>query len=108
MLKCYRGVGSFARPDVVRGFWSRPDAHFEVSHTLGWEIPNRDNALIECGMSERAIGLTGFTGCALWIEPELDLAMIMMSNRIHPSRSNRKIVAFRQELFRTVLAAVRH
>lgn len=105
LLKCFRGSGTFLRRQTVKGFWARPDAHFELSHTLGWEIPNRDNGLLEVGFSESAVGVTSFTGCALWIEPEKDLALVLMTNRIHPSRSNRKIVAFRQELFRTVLAA---
>jgi CubicO group peptidase (beta-lactamase class C family) len=107
MLKCYRGAGTFLRKQTVKGFWTRPEAHFELTHTLGWELPNRDNGFLEVGFSDHAVGITAFTGCTLFLEPERDLALILMTNRIHPNRSNRKIVAFRQELFRTVLASAR-
>ena len=107
LLKCYRGAGTFLRQQTVKGFWARPDAHFELTHALGWELPNRDNGFLEVGFSDNAVGITAFTGCTLFLEPERDLALVLMTNRIHPSRSNRKIVAFRQELFRTVLASAR-
>jgi CubicO group peptidase (beta-lactamase class C family) len=107
LLKCYRGAGTFLRKQTVKGFWARPDAHFELTHTLGWELPNRDNGFLEVGFSDQAVGITAFTGCTLFLEPERDLALVLMTNRIHPSRSNRKIVAFRQELFRTVLTSAR-
>ncbi len=107
MLRCYRGNGSFLRPQTVRGFFARPEASFDLTHTLGWELPNRDNGLTDVGFSDHAVGSTGFTGCALWLDPDKDLSIVLMSNRIHPNRSNRKIFAFRQELFRTVLNAFR-
>lgn len=107
LLRCYRGGGSFFRPQTVRGFLARPEANFDLTHTLGWELPNRDNGFTEVGFGENAVGVTGFTGCALWLDPDKDLAVVLMSNRIHPNRSNRKIFGFRQELFRTVLSAFR-
>ena len=35
-------------------------------------------------MSDRAFGHGGFTGTAMWIDPELDLFVIFLSNRVHP------------------------
>lgn len=107
MLRCYRGSGSFLRTQTVRGFLTRPEAHFDISYTLGWEVPNRDNGFLDVGFSDQAVGMTGFTGCALWLEPAKDLSIVLMSNRVHPSRSNRKILGFRQELFRSILSAFR-
>jgi serine-type D-Ala-D-Ala carboxypeptidase len=74
---------------------------------LGWELPNRENGLTDVGFSEQAVGVTGFTGCALWLEPNKQLAITLMSNRVHPSRSNRKILGFRQEVLRTILSTFR-
>jgi CubicO group peptidase (beta-lactamase class C family) len=34
-------------------------------------------------MGERAFGHTGFTGTSIWIDPERDLFVIVLSNRIH-------------------------
>ena len=36
-------------------------------------------------MSTSAYGHGGFTGTALWIDPDLDLFVIFLSNRVHPN-----------------------
>jgi uncharacterized protein YbbC (DUF1343 family)/CubicO group peptidase (beta-lactamase class C family) len=52
---------------------------------LGWD--NRSAYSTNRGelLSPRAIGHGGFTGTAMWIDPELDLFVIFLSNRVHPS-----------------------
>ncbi|HEX6961728.1 MAG TPA: exo-beta-N-acetylmuramidase NamZ domain-containing protein [Lacipirellula sp.] len=51
---------------------------------LGWD--NRTGYSTNRGelMSDRAFGHGGFTGTAMWIDPELDLFVIFLSNRLHP------------------------
>jgi len=52
---------------------------------LGWD--NRSAFSTNRGefLSSQAIGHGGFTGTAMWIDPELDLFVIFLSNRVHPS-----------------------
>jgi CubicO group peptidase (beta-lactamase class C family) len=52
---------------------------------LGWETCAGGAS---CGqhMSERAFGHTGFTGTSLWIDPDQDLFVIVLTNRIHERR----------------------
>lgn len=54
---------------------------------LGWD--NRSAYSTNRGefLSPRAIGHGGFTGTAMWIDPELDLFVIFLSNRVHPDGS---------------------
>lgn len=54
---------------------------------LGWD--NRSAYSTNRGelLSSRAIGHGGFTGTAMWIDPELDLFVIFLSNRVHPDGS---------------------
>jgi CubicO group peptidase (beta-lactamase class C family) len=35
-------------------------------------------------MGQRAFGHTGFTGTSIWIDPELDLVVVLLTNRVHP------------------------
>ncbi|WP_102126324.1 serine hydrolase domain-containing protein [Deinococcus planocerae] len=57
-----------------------------------------------CG--ERAFGHTGFTGTGLWVEPELGLAWVLLTNRVHPSRHGTlDIQALRRAVGNTLLAA---
>ena len=46
-----------------------------------------------CGtqLSPTAIGHTGFTGTSLWIDWERDLYVVLLTNRVHPTRANEAI-----------------
>jgi CubicO group peptidase (beta-lactamase class C family) len=61
-----------------------------------------------CGtrMSAAAIGHTGFTGTSLWIDPENDIYVVLLTNRVHPSRANEKILAVRPTFHDLVMASV--
>ncbi len=51
---------------------------------LGWDKRSRFSANRGELFSAAAFGHGGFTGTALWIDPDLDLFVIFLSNRVHP------------------------
>ncbi len=64
---------------------------------LGFDKPERDNATRKdpypsALVSPGTFGHTGFTGTAAWADPENGLIFIFLSNRIHPSSTNRKLI----------------
>jgi uncharacterized protein YbbC (DUF1343 family) len=52
---------------------------------LGWDMQTGYSANKGETMSSSAFGHGGFTGTGIWIDPELDLFVIFLSNRIHPN-----------------------
>lgn len=62
---------------------------------LGWDKPNmeRRKEAPEISISAHAFGHTGFTGTAVWADPEYDLVYIFLSNRIHPDPENTKLMS---------------
>ncbi|MBL8756179.1 MAG: serine hydrolase [Planctomycetes bacterium] len=52
-------------------------------------------------------GHTGFTGTSLWCCPRHDLCVVLLTNRVHPTRVNNKITAVRRAVHDAVLAALR-
>ena len=42
-------------------------------------------------MPASAFGHTGFTGTSLWIDPERQLVIVLLSNRVHPTRDNARL-----------------
>ena len=58
------------------------------SRALGWDTMLPTSS---CGtlMSPTAIGHTGFTGTSLWIDWERDLYVVLLTNRVHPTRDQR-------------------
>ena len=57
------------------------------SRAIGWDTMLPTSS---CGtkLSASAIGHTGFTGTSLWIDPAKNLYVVILSNRVHPSRDN--------------------
>jgi CubicO group peptidase (beta-lactamase class C family) len=51
---------------------------------LGWDMRTGYSSNRGSGFSDRAFGHGGFTGTSLWIDPQLDLTVIFLSNRVHP------------------------
>jgi CubicO group peptidase (beta-lactamase class C family) len=52
---------------------------------LGWDIPNEPSSG-GVYLSDNSYGHTGFTGTSLWIDPENELFVILLTNAIHPHR----------------------
>jgi beta-N-acetylhexosaminidase len=73
------------------------------SRALGWDTPDGSNSAGSL-LSARAFGHTGFTGTSMWIDPERRLFVILLTNRVHPTRENNAIRAVR----RSVADAVVH
>jgi beta-glucosidase-like glycosyl hydrolase/CubicO group peptidase (beta-lactamase class C family) len=90
-------------PDVLAEFTSRYDA--TSSRALGWDTPSGVSSAGD-NLSARAFGHTGFTGTSLWLDLELDLWVVLLTNRVHPSRENEKHVALRRAVHDAVALAI--
>lgn len=106
ILRVFRAESSYLGQDTLKAFWCKPDVDSDLGWLHGWDSISRENNMIESGLSPRAVGINGFTGCSLWLEPEMDLEIILLSNRVHLGRSNKKIVNFRPELHRNILSVI--
>jgi CubicO group peptidase (beta-lactamase class C family) len=59
------------------------------SRALGWDTPS-DQSSAGTLMSAQSFGHTGFTGTSIWIDPTRDLVVVVLSNRVHPTRANNR------------------
>ena len=75
------------------------------SRALGWDtmLPTSSCGT---GLSPRAIGHTGFTGTSLWIDPEQDLYMVLLTNRVHPTRDNNALQRVRRGVHDAIVESV--
>ncbi|MDQ3674706.1 MAG: beta-lactamase family protein, partial [Gemmatimonadota bacterium] len=56
--------------------------------------------------SPRSFGHTGFTGTSIWIDPERGLYVVVLTNRVNPTRANMRHEALRRDIADAVQAAV--
>jgi CubicO group peptidase (beta-lactamase class C family) len=75
------------------------------NRALGWEVPDGTNSAGHL-MSNRAFGHTGFTGTSIWIDPARDLFVILLSNRVDPTRDNPRLGPVRVALADAVITVV--
>jgi CubicO group peptidase (beta-lactamase class C family) len=73
---------------------------------LGFALWSPDPTASGHPFSTRAFGHTGFTGTSLWIDPERELVVALLTNEVYHGRANRRIGALRSALHRAVVAAV--
>jgi CubicO group peptidase (beta-lactamase class C family) len=57
-------------------------------------------------LTDESYGHTGFTGTSIWIDPELDLWVVLLTNRVHPTRENQKHVALRRAVHDAAAQAI--
>jgi len=75
------------------------------ARTLGWAVPT-PGGLSGHYFSEHSFGHTGFTGTSIWIDPDRQLFVVFLTNRVHPTRENQKIQQVRRDLHDAVMQAL--
>ena len=100
----YQGErGDYLRPETVRAFFSRQDLVNGSTWALGWDTPSPENSSSGKRFSARSVGHLGFSGTSVWMDLEQDVIVILLTNRIHPTRKNEKIRVFRPALHDLVM-----
>ncbi|HEX6048420.1 MAG TPA: serine hydrolase domain-containing protein [Gemmatimonadaceae bacterium] len=83
-------------PATIREFTTVQDSTVS-NRALGWETPNGSNSAGRI-MTRPAFGHTGFTGTSIWMDPSRDLFVILLTNRVNPTRQNSRIGGVRVAL----------
>ncbi len=93
-------------PATVELFTRRDETVPGSSRALGWDTKSESGSSAGSRFSASSFGHTGFTGTSLWIDPERELFLILLTNRVHPTRENRKIQEVRPAVADAVIAAL--
>ncbi len=106
LLACYAGRSDWLPQKVVREFWTRDTAVKGSTWALGWDTPSPQYSSSGGHFSAAAIGHLGFTGTSIWIEPEREIAVSLLTNRVHPRRDNQAIRDFRPRIHDLIMEAI--
>jgi CubicO group peptidase (beta-lactamase class C family) len=93
-IQAYHGRTSLLAQDLVREFTRRQNQAGSSSWALGWDTPSVPSSAGRY-FSARSFGHLGYTGTSIWIDPEQELEVVLLSNRVHPTRKNEAIRDFR-------------
>lgn len=99
LVLAYHGFnGGILKPETVRTLWE-PSAVEDSTRTLGWDRPTRSGSSTGGRWPLQSIGHLGFTGTSIWIEPERALIVVLVTNRVCPTRANNTIRRLRPSLY---------
>ena len=77
------------RQNTVELFTTRADMIPGSSRCLGWDSPSGASSG-GVYLSDASFGHGGYTGTTLWIDPENEIIVILLTNAVHPNRKNKE------------------
>ncbi len=107
IISVFHGQGTTGvfQTEIIRLFLTKQK---DSERALGFDTPCAENP--SCGryFSENTVGHLGFTGVSFWIDLDRSITVILLTNRVHPSRDNERIKTFRPVLHDAVMETLLH
>ncbi|MCY4486554.1 MAG: serine hydrolase [Deltaproteobacteria bacterium] len=100
------GEPDFLPGAIVREFLEAERPLPGQTHVLGWDTPSPRGSSSGARFSARTVGHLGFTGTSMWWDMERDVHVILLTNRVHPSRDNDAIREFRPRVHDAAMEAL--
>jgi len=63
----------------------------DSTRAIGWDTKSEEGSSAGSLFSPSSFGHTGFTGTSIWFDPERELFLVILTNRVHPTRENKQI-----------------
>jgi len=99
------GGRRIVKRSTIERFTRRAELSPGSSRALGWDTPS-ENSSAGKYFSASSFGHTGFTGTSIWVDPERELMIILLTNRVHPTRENPQIQKIRPAFADAVVEAL--
>ncbi len=105
LLSAYYGLSStnVFQQDILDMVFKKQN---NSEKTLGFDTPSLHDSSSGKFFSEKSVGHLGFTGTSFWMDLDRSIIIILLTNRIHPSRDNDKIKAFRPEIHNAIMKSL--
>ena len=101
--------GVYAHHRVLRratvAQFTTPQELSSGTRTLGWAAPTEGGSSGHY-FSTHSFGHTGFTGTSIWIDPDRQLFVVLLTNRVNPTRENNKMIQLRPAFHDAVMQAL--
>lgn len=101
-----RGGKGLLRPASIAAFTTRQTEPPGTSRALGWDMPDAAGSFAGPRAAPDALIHTGFTGTSLYIDRQRDAFIVLLSNRVNPTRDNKRIFDARIAIHTAILAAI--
>lgn len=76
------------------------------SRAIGWDTRSETGSSSGSYFSPNSFGHTGYTGTSIWADPERNLFVVLLTNRVYPTRENTKIQKVRPQLHDAIIESL--
>ena len=97
LLSTWHGASGLISPSLLRTLWS-PAGVPGSTWCLGWDRPAAHGSSAGELWPKDGVGHLAFTGCSMWLDPPRRRAVVLVSNRVYPTRANERIRQLRPQL----------
>jgi CubicO group peptidase (beta-lactamase class C family) len=104
LARCLHGKkDDFLPQSLMEEFLSVGDSVPDSAYALGWDTPSAGNSASGSYFSPRSVGHLGFTGTSIWWDLDKNCHIVLLTNRVHPTRKNEKIKDFRPHIHNLIM-----
>jgi len=96
----------FFSPQTVKYWASRQNIPIGSGRALGWDTPADEKSSAGDYFSKGSFGHLGFTGTSLWVDPKRKIAIVLLTNRVHPTRERGGIYQVRRDFHNKAMRAL--
>jgi CubicO group peptidase (beta-lactamase class C family) len=106
LQRCVLGKDNFLPQALLNEFLAKDESVRNSNFALGWDTPGPAKSASGSYFSPRSVGHLGFTGASIWWDLEKNCHIVLLTNRVHPSRKNEKIRDFRPHIHDQIMKAI--
>lgn len=92
------------KPETVKLFTTRYSD--KSTRALGWDTKSGEGSSVGVLFDITSFGHTGFTGTSVWVDPTRELFVLFLTNRVYPSRENKRLYKVRPLFHDAVINAL--
>lgn len=97
-LRAIHGESQIFPEPLAKQYIRRQNIVADSSRAIGWDTKSPKGSTAGKSFSADSFGHTGFTGTSVWLDPEADLYVILLTNSVHPHRGDMRIQSVRRNV----------
>ena len=97
----------YLKKDLIRTFTSKTKNPVNSDRALGWDTPSDRGSSAGDYFSIGSYGHLGFTGTSLWIDPNEEIIIVFLTNRVYPTREKKGIYNIRRDLHNSIMTNIK-
>jgi CubicO group peptidase (beta-lactamase class C family) len=109
VLEIFEGLGNRSGlfpGGSLRTFFERQGGPSQGTWALGWDTPSAKGSASGRHFSKNSVGHNGYTGTSLWMDCDRNISVVLLTNRVHPSRDDIAIRALRPLVHDAILEEI--